>query len=176
MYRRLSRLFLLVVGVGLLTVSAFAKSKSDNDRVQMGRDIHVAPGEKVGDLVCVGCSIYVRGETSGDTVAVGGSITLEGASVAGDSVAVLGSVRLMGDSHVGGDAVAVIGSVRRDAESSVGGDVTSMGGPGWILLILILPLALFGGFVALIVWLIQRSRRRQSEVGPYSGGVPSARV
>ncbi len=39
------------------------------------------------------------------------------------------------------------------------GDVTSMGGGGWVFLIFLLPFAFLGGIIALIIWLIQRSRR-----------------
>jgi hypothetical protein len=41
----------------------------------------------------------------------------------------------------------------------VAGDVTSMGGGGWVFLIFLLPFAFLGGIIALIIWLIQRSRR-----------------
>jgi hypothetical protein len=60
---------------------------------------------------------------------------------------------------VGGDVTAVAGSVRRDPQATVGGGVTSLGGGGWIFLIFLLPFAVLGGIVALIIWLIQRSRR-----------------
>ncbi len=159
MLLRISRIILCIAIAGVLSATAFGKNS--NDRVQFGRDIHVSAGESAGDLVCIGCSILVRGQTSGDAVAVGGNITLEDASVGGDSVTVIGSVRLLGESHVGGDAVSVIGSVRRDPAANVGGDVTSMGGPLWVLL---------------IVWLFQRARRPQPAATAYPGGVPSSRM
>jgi hypothetical protein len=168
-----SYVIVLLLAIAALSGSAFAKSSSD--RVQFGRDIHVQPGESTGDLVCIGCSIYVRGEGAGDAVAVGGSIVLEGAEVNGDAVAVGGSLHLNGSAHVGGDAVAVLGSVHRDADASIGGSITSLGGPLWFLLIVFLPLAMFGGFIALIVWLFQRNRRPASD-SAYAGGAPITRV
>jgi hypothetical protein len=159
--------------VALSSFNVFANDS--NDRVQIGRDIRVGEGQPVGDLVCVGCSIYVRGaQTSGDAVAVGGSINLEGASIGGDTVAVAGSVRLRGESQVAGNAVAVMGSVTRDQDAIVRGDITSLGGPGWFLLIGVLPLVVFAGIIALIVWLIQRVRTPQP-AAQYQAGAPSPR-
>jgi hypothetical protein len=41
----------------------------------------------------------------------------------------------------------------------VAGNVTTIGGHGWVFLIFLLPFAVLGGIIALIIWLIQRSRR-----------------
>jgi hypothetical protein len=51
------------------------------------------------------------------------------------------------------------GRIQRDPAATVGGDVTTMGGPGWIVLILLTPLIFLGLFVALIVWVIRRLLR-----------------
>lgn len=140
--------------------SSLAPAEKTGDRVQIARDLVVEQAEKVGDVVCVACSIHVRGQAAGDAVAVGGTIILEqGAQVRGDVTAVLGNVRLERGTEVAGDVVAVAGTVRRDSQSLVAGDVTSLGGAGWMLLFLLFPLIFLGGIVALIVWLIQRSRR-----------------
>ncbi len=147
----------LMAAATFLSVSgAFAQS---SDQVHIAHDIYVQPQDKAGDLVCVGCSIYVRGQAAGDAVAVGGSVILEqGARVAGSVTAVAGGIRLQTESEIGGDVTAVGGVVRRDPQSKIGGDVTSLGGAGWTLLILLAPLVLFGGFVTLIIWLFQRRR------------------
>jgi hypothetical protein len=79
--------------------------------------------------------------------------------VGGDVIAIHGNVRVESGSQVGGDLTAIAGTARRDAQATVGGDVTSMGGGGWVLLIFLVPFAILGGIVALIIWLIQRSRR-----------------
>jgi hypothetical protein len=148
---------MLLVAAGTFSSSIVAAQNSD--QVHIGRDIYVQPQDKAGDLVCVACSIYIRGQVAGDAVAVGGSVVLEqGAQVAGSVTAVVGDVRLQTGTQIAGDAVAVAGMVKRDPQSTISGDVTSLGGAGWMLLILVLPLVLFGGFVALIIWLFQRRR------------------
>jgi len=162
--------WLVLLGM-LFPVHAFARTGS-SDRVQFARDIYVQPGDTPGDLVCLACSIHVHGRTTGDVVAVAGSIDLESAQVAGDAVAVGGSLRLQGASRVGGDAVSIVGGVHRDSEASVGGDFVSLGGPLWILLIFVMPFALFAAFIALIVWLIQRIRQPAQ---PYPGTVATPR-
>jgi hypothetical protein len=160
---------------GLTLLSSLARAEKSTDRVQIARNIVVEPGEKVGDVVCVACSIYFRGQAAGDAVAVGGKIVLEqGAQVAGDVTAVLGSVRLESGTQVAGDVVAVAGTVRRDSQSMVAGDVTSLGGAGWMLLFLLFPLIFLGGIVALIIWLVQRSRRPMPAAAPGGrSGLPS---
>jgi hypothetical protein len=154
----------------LAAFSSLALAENSADRVQIARDIVVEQNEKVGDLVCLACSIHLRGQAAGDAVALAGRIVLEqGAQVAGDVTAVLGDVRLESHTQVAGDVVALAGTVHRDSESQVAGDVTSFGGAGWMLLFLLLPLIFLGGIVALIVWLIQRSRRKMPAAA-YPGG------
>jgi len=168
------RTLLSLLAIALLS-SSLCMAEQRSDRVQIGRDIHVQPGDRSGDLVCIGCSIYVRGHTAGDVVAVAGSVTLEdGAQVAGDTVAVLGSVRLQNAAQVAGDVTAVAGDVRRDPTAKIAGQVTSLGGAGWILLIVVMPLIMFGALIALIVWLLQRSRV-PVPAPAYPGGTPSTR-
>ena len=59
-----------------------------------------------------------------------------------------------------GDLTTIGGTLRRDPQASVAGDVTTVGGGGgWIFLIFLLPFLFLGGIIALIIWLIQRSRR-----------------
>jgi hypothetical protein len=163
----------LLAAIVLLSCSAFARNSSD--RVQFAKDIRLQSGEKAGDLVCIACSIYVRGQATGDAVAIGGSILLDGALIDGDAVAILGGVRLNGSSQVSGSAVAILGSVYQDSAAHTSGDVRSIGGPLWFLLIVILPLALFAAFVAFVVWLFQRARK-PATVGAYPGGVPTTRA
>jgi len=142
----------------LLATPALAQHNSD--RVQINHDIFLEPGQKSGDLVCVNCSIFVRGEVGGDVVAVHGNVVIEGgANVAGSVTTVLGNLRLQGTGQVRGDAVAVGGTVRPEAQATIGGDVTSLGGAGWTILIVLLPLAFLGGFIALMIWLVAHMRR-----------------
>jgi len=171
-----NRLFsIIAISTLFLLVPSMSAAAPSNDRVQIGRSIVVQPGESVGDLVCIACSIRVRGQTAGDAVAVAGSISLEdGAQIAGDTVAIAGSVRLERNTKIGGDVVAVAGKIRRDPEAVIGGDVTSIGGVGWMVPILLAPFLLLGGVVAFILWLVQRNRRVAS-VPAYPAGTPSTR-
>ncbi len=159
----MTRLFFLrafcMVSIFLVPTSRLVAETSP-DRFQMNHDIHIQADEKVGDVTCVGCSIYVRGHVSGDVTAVAGSVVAEpGASIAGDVTAVGGNARVESGSQVSGDLTAVGGELRRDPQATVGGDVTTVGGRGWFFLVFLLPLVFIGGIIALIVWLIQRSRR-----------------
>ncbi|HXW93383.1 MAG TPA: hypothetical protein VEK33_22730 [Terriglobales bacterium] len=166
---------LLSVICRLLAIAVFsspALAQRAADRVQIGRDIVIQRAEQGGNLVCLACSIYLRGgQVAGDAVAVAGKVVLEqGAAIAGDVAAIAGDVRLQGGSQVAGDAVAVAGTVYRDSQSQVAGDVVSLGGPGWTLLFLLLPLLFLGAIVALVIWLIQRSRRSRTTVAAASPG------
>src|SRR5215831_17882931 len=108
--------FSLMTAVALAVFSSLALADKSADRVQVGRDLIVEPAEKVGNAVCVACSIHVRGQLAGDAVAVAGRIVLEqGAQVAGDVTDVLGDVRLESGTQVAGDVVVVAGMVRRDS-------------------------------------------------------------
>ena len=142
----------------LLAAPALGQKKSD--RFQFNHDITVEPGETSGDLECMNCSIFVRGEVAGDVSVIHGNVVIEhGAKVTGDVSTVLGDLRLQSGSQIQGDAAAVGGTVRRAPDATIRGDITSLGGAGWVVLIVFLPLALIGGFVAFIVWLIARMRR-----------------
>ena len=129
----------------------------------MGRDIHIQPDERVGDVTCILCSVYVRGQVSGDVTAVAGSVSIApGGSISGDVTTVGGDTRLESGTTVAGDVTTVGGTLRRDPQASIAGDVATMGGSGWVFLVFLLPFAFLGGIVALIIWLIQRSRRSAS--------------
>lgn len=138
------------------SLSAYAKGNSSV--TQVGRNISIGPGQKVGDLTCFGCSIRVRGsEVAGDITTFGGSITIEDqGQVTGDVTGFGGDVRLDKAVKVSGDVTVFGGQMRRDSEASIGGDVTSMGGRGWIIPIFLFPFVLFGLLVAFVVWLVQR--------------------
>ncbi len=151
----------------VVSSASLALAEKAGDRVQIGRDIVVEANDKTNDLVCIGCSIRVYGQTAGDVVAIAGSVTLEqGAQVAGDTTAVLGDVRLNHAATIAGSVTAVGGMVHRDPSAAIAGDVTSMGGAGWLLLVLLPPFLLLGGMVALIVWLLRRNRPNPAAAYP----------
>ncbi len=117
----------------LLVPSTSFAAETNPDRFQMNHDIHIQADEKVGDVTCIGCSVYVRGQVSGDVTAIAGSVIAEsGASIAGDVTTIGGNARVENGTQVAGDLTAIGGDVRRDPQASVAGDVTTMGGHGWV--------------------------------------------
>jgi hypothetical protein len=153
----LRALCLLVI---FLTPSTILAAEANADRFQMNHDIQIQPDDKVGDVTCINCSVYVRGQVSGDVTTINGNIIAErGASIAGDVTAVRGNARIENGAQVAGDLTTVAGTVRRNPQATVAGDVTSLGGGGWVFLVFLLPFAVLGGIIALMIWLIQRSRR-----------------
>jgi len=144
----------------LVTFPAMSFADGASDRTQVGHNISIGPGEEVSEATCFGCSIRVRGHVSGDVTAFGGNIVVEDqGQVGGDATTFGGDIRIDKEVKVGGDVTVFGGRIRRDPASTVGGDVTTMGGPGWMFLIFLTPLIVFGLFVALIVWLIRRLMR-----------------
>jgi hypothetical protein len=126
----------------------------------VGRNINVGPNDQVGDLTCFGCSIHIRGEVAGDVTTFGGSVTAEDrAQVAGDVSIFGGDARLDRGARVAGDVSVFGGQIHRDPQAAIAGDVTSFGGHGWLLPILLTPIVLLSLLVALVVWIIQRTRR-----------------
>jgi hypothetical protein len=161
----------------LLLAASNASAKSGPERTQFGHDIHVAASERTGDLTCVNCSIYLRGQSAGDVTVVHGNVVLEtGAQIAGDTTAVWGDIRAESGTQIGGDATAIAGKVRRDGQSVMSGDVTALEGTKWLLVIIVPPLLFMGAIVALVIWLLQRSRHNQPPVYAQPGAQPTARV
>lgn len=154
-----ARTILRILAV-LALLAAPALAQKGSDRLQFNHDIFVDPGQDSGDLTCVNCSIFVRGEVAGDVTAVHGNVVVEqGSQVAGDVTVVLGDLRLQSAAQVAGDVTTVGGTVRREPQATIAGDVTSLAGVGWVILVVLLPLAFVGGMIALIVWLIARIQK-----------------
>ena len=111
---------------------------SGDERVSIGRSIHVEKGESASNVVCIGCSIQIDGHDSGDAVAIGGSVKVTG-TVEGNAVAVGGSVKVADGAVVEGDGVSVGGSVTTDGSGEIEGEhvgvgiggVPFMGGGDW---------------------------------------------
>ena len=141
--------------------STAAFAKDNPSYTQLGRNINVGPNDQVGDLTCFGCSIRIRGEVAGDVTTFGGSVTVEDqAQVAGDVSIFGGDARLDRGVKVAGDVSVFGGQIHRDPQAAIAGDVTSFGGHGWLLPIILTPIVLLGLLVALIIWIIQRTRRQ----------------
>ena len=150
----LSSLLLLACSLPLFAASA-------PDRTQFGRDIHIQAGERTADVTCFNCSIYFAGKAAGDVTAFHGNVLLEsGAEVAGDVTAIWGNVRTESSTQIAGDLTAIAGAVRRDPQSTASGGVTSLEGTKWIFAMIVPPLVFLGGIIALVIWLVQRSRVR----------------
>ncbi len=155
---RLRMAFVVLLFCAALSSAPFAAA--DSDRTQVGRTINVGPDEEIGEATCFGCSIRVRGHVDGDVTAFGGSIVVEDQGhINGDATAFGGDLRLDKAAAISGDVTVFGGRIRRDPAATVGGAVTNFSGMGWMLLIVLLPLAFLGGFLALIVWLVRRLTR-----------------
>ena len=117
-----------VDGIGLPNVRVHA---SKEDRISVGRSIHLEAGESARDVVCVGCSVEIDGSTSGDAVAVGGSVRVgSGGHIGGNTVAVGGSTDVAAGAVIEGDAVAVGGAVEVEPGGEVQGQRSSVGWGG----------------------------------------------
>ena len=121
-------------------------------------NITIGPDEEVSDATCFGCSIRVRGHVSGDVTAFGGSIVVEDqGQVGGDATAFGGDVRL--DKEV--KVARRRHGIRRPDSAAIPRPQSpamspTMGGRGWMLLIVLAPFIILGLFVAFVVWLIRR--------------------
>jgi hypothetical protein len=146
--------------ISVLLSTPFALARDGREYTQFGHSIYVGPDQRTGDVTCFFCSVRVRGQVGGEITTFGGNVTLEDdASVGGDLTTFGGTVRLGPQTRVGGDLTTMGGTLIRDPKAQVGGDVTTFGGQGWLFVIFGLPLLIFAGIIALIVWLVQRRQR-----------------
>jgi len=147
----------------VLIVFAFslqANAKQTRERTQFSRDLRIEAGENAGEVTCINCSIYIRGKVEGDVTAIRGNIIVEeGAAVSGEVTAVWGNIRVDNGASISGDTTSVAGALRAQPQANIGGDRTSLDGKQWLAAIILPPLVVIGLIVALIVWLVQRSRR-----------------
>jgi len=149
----------IAVATMILAVAVAASAKDNPEYTHIGRTITIDADQQAGDVTCVACNIYIRGQVSGDVTALVGNIFMEDhGQVGGDVTAVAGSLRLDSTAKIGGDATVVGGEMRRVGSAEVGGDVTHVGGFAWawLLLIFLVPLAVLGGIIALIIWIVRR--------------------
>jgi len=159
-FHLLAGMFICLCLAACLSPAVFADTESSKDLTQFGHDISIKPGEQVGDVTCIGCSVRVRGHVATDVTVFGGSLVIEDqGQVEGDATVFGGGIRLDKSVKVGGDVTVFGGEVRRDPAATVGGDVTNFSGTIWIFLIFALPIVFLGGLIALIVWLVMRLQR-----------------
>jgi hypothetical protein len=130
---------------------------SDGDRVSVGHSIDVGENENAGNVVCIGCSARVEG-TSGDVVVIGGTARVEG-TVKGDVVTIGGGILLGENASVYGDVVTVGGTLSRHPNAMVKGTISAQSGVLVLVGVFLFPVILLILLIALIVWLVSRSRR-----------------
>ena len=148
------RLSLAALLFAALCGSSFAESP--HERTQFGHDILIGPDEQVSEVACFGCNVRIRGKVHGDATTFGGNIVVEDqGEVGGDTASFAGDVRLDKGSKVG-ELTVFAGRLHRDPGAIVNGDVSTFTGSVWLVILIGLPLVVLGGFIALIVWLIQR--------------------
>jgi Polymer-forming cytoskeletal len=153
------RLPLVILALAVAIPPAFAKGPSDV--TQFGHDIRVGGADqKVGELTCFNCSVYVRGQVGGDITTFHGNVVIDESGVVGGEVtAFLGDVRLDSGTKIGGDVTVFGGKVRRPPTAVIGGEITVFQGTIWVVLALLIPFLILAGIIALIVWLVRRRHR-----------------
>lgn len=128
-----------------------------------GHDVRVGEDQKVDEVTCFGCTVYVRGQVAGDITTFVGNIVVEGnGQVAGEVTTFLGDLRLDNGTKVAGDVTVFGGNIRRPPTAMIAGDITVFRARTWAYLVLLSPFLVFAGIIALIVWLVQRNRRASS--------------
>ena|SRR5437868_9660536 len=155
----------------ILVLTSLAWARGNPDITQFGHDIRVEPGQKVADVTCFNCSIYLRGESTSDLTAFHGNIFVgQDAVVAGDVTSFLGDARLSDGARISGDVLVFGGMLHRQPGAMVSGDVTTFENKFLVFLMLLSPFVVLAAIVALIVWVVQRNRRRTG-VPVASGGL-----
>jgi hypothetical protein len=170
MRSRLLHLALLSVAVAAFALPAHA----NNDIVQFGSNIDVAPDATVHDTVCFFCNVNDRGTVNGDIVVFFGSVHIDG-HANHDVVNFFGSVTAADNSSVGQDLVSMFGSVHLGENVTVGKDLVGMFGgsriastvtvggdrviqPGWVFWGPLLVIAI----VVIVIVREFRSQRRRA--------------
>src|SRR2546426_2047553 len=131
MLRSLSRPGILLI-VSTFALPALGFAEHSHERFQLNRDIRVEQNDKTGDLTCLNCSVYIRGEVAGDIFTLNGRVVLEqGAQVSGDVATLIGDVRLDDGAKIAGDVAAIGGNGRPRPHATIAGGGRSLGGAGW---------------------------------------------
>ena len=142
----------------ILLLAPLAAYAGDSDRVQFGNTIAVHEGEEIQDAVCFFCSIEADGEIHGDMVAFFGNIRVRG-KADGDAVAFLGNIGVGQDASIGGDTVVFGGNLHMAEGATIGKDRVI-----FPFIFLLMPLLVFAGIIAFIVWFIRRLAYRPPPV------------
>jgi len=153
---RLPLICLAIVVTILAILPAVSVADDSHDRTQFGHDITVGSGEQVSDVTCFGCSVRIRGHVDSDVTVFGGSVIVEDqGEIGGDTTTFGGGVRLRDESKIDGDVTVFGGRLQRDPSATIGGDVTNFSSPLWLVLIVALPLTIFGALIAFVIWIVR---------------------
>lgn len=95
-----------------LATSAVSQTARPLNRFRVLRTITVEGSDLAGDLLCIACSVHVRGHVAGDILTIGGSVLAEG-PVDGDVIAVGGGVEVHSPGRLSGDVFALGGYVEK---------------------------------------------------------------
>src|SRR5436305_15093778 len=107
MLRSLSRLGILLI-VSTFALPALGFAAHSHERFQMNRDIRAEQNDKTGDLTCLNCSVYLRGEVAGDIFTLNARVVpQQGAQRSGDAATLIGDVRLDEGATTAGDVAAI---------------------------------------------------------------------
>jgi uncharacterized RDD family membrane protein YckC len=101
------------------------KEGSLNDRVEIGKDVIVAAGETVGELVVIAGNATVNGTVEGNVVVLSGTARING-QVHEDLVTILGTAYLGPEARIGQDAVVVGGPLKVNPQATIGGQRTEI--------------------------------------------------
>jgi cytoskeletal protein CcmA (bactofilin family) len=152
------RLAMIVLACAIAVPGAFART-STSEITQFGHDIRVAEDQRVGDVTCFNCSVYVRGQVAGEITTFHGNVVIEENGMAGGEVtAFFGDVRLENEAKIAGEVTVFGGKVRRPPTANIAGDVTVFQGATWVILLLVSPCLVLAAIIALIIWLVRRRR------------------
>src|SRR5215469_5075219 len=126
-FLRFRRLPVVALAFAVLLPSAFAKGAADY--TQFGHDIRIATDQKVGELTCFNCSVYVHGQVNGDITTFHGNIVIEqNAAVSGEVTSFLGQIHAATGSKIGGDATVFGGNLVLEQDGMLNGEATSFAG------------------------------------------------
>jgi hypothetical protein len=87
-----------------------ARADRPVNRLRILRALAVESSDTAGDLMCIACSVRVRGHVAGDIITIGGSVHAQG-PVDGDVVAVGGGIDVTSTGKLSGDVFALGGYI-----------------------------------------------------------------
>jgi hypothetical protein len=111
----------------MLGAIAATPALAENDEVQFGSNIRVAPDSTIHDAVCFFCSVDIQGKATGDIVVFFGSVHVSG-DAQHDLVNFFGDVKVDNNASVDHDLVSFFSELRLGENVRIGEDLVSMFG------------------------------------------------